>query len=249
MEKNSEKKAGLIIQARMGSSRLPGKILLPVRSNPIFQYQIDRLHDVECPIIIATTTEPADTAIVDFAIGNKLNFFRGSESNVLERYYLCARQYKLDVVIRLTSDCPLIDSVLVNESLNAYLEENDDHLYLSNSLSRTYPRGFDFEIFSFALLEEAYKNATDNWDKEHVTPYIGKNKSGKVRIKQVVNDENNSRFRLTLDTQEDFDLLRLMIEQFNAEKLSGLAIVDILKSHPELVAINAHIEQKTAAGH
>jgi spore coat polysaccharide biosynthesis protein SpsF len=245
VEKNSKKKAGLIIQARMGSSRLPGKILLPVRSNPIFQYQIDRLHDVGCPIIIATSTEPADKAIVDFAIGNSLYYFRGSESNVLERYYLCARQYKLDVVIRLTSDCPLIDSVLVKDSLNSYLEENDDHLYLSNSLSRTYPRGYDFEIFSFALLEEAYKNAEDNWDKEHVTPYIAANKSGKVRVRQVINGENNSCFRLTLDTQEDFELLSLLIEKFGAEKLSGNAIIDILRTHPELVAINKHVEQKT----
>jgi len=249
MEKNSKKKTGIIIQARMGSSRLPGKILLPVKSKPIFQCQIDRLRDVECPIIVATTTEPSDTAVVNFAIVNKLDFFRGSESNVLERYYLCAKQYKLDVVIRLTSDCPLIDPVLINESLSAYLEEKDDYLYLSNSLSRTYPRGFDFEIFSFALLEDAYKNATDNWDKEHVTPYIGANKSGKVRIKQVMNDEDNSRFRLTLDTKEDFDLLRLVIEQFNAEKLSGPAIIDILKTYPELVAINEHIEQKKATSH
>jgi len=155
----------------------------------------------------------------------------------------------LDVVVRLTSDCPLIDPVPIKESIINYLNENNDQLYLSNSLSRTFPRGFDFEIFSIQLLEMAFMNATDNWDKEHVTPYIGNNKSGNVKIKQVVNKENNSRFRLTLDTPEDFELLRSLIEQFNADTLSGSEIVDILKAHPELVSINDHIEQKTYQSH
>ena len=233
----------------MGSSRLPGKILMTVKSKPIFQYQIDRLREVGYPIIIATTTETIDAAIIDFATANELYFFCGSESNVLERFYQCAKQYELDIIIRLTSDCPLIDPVVVQESIDTYMKEYDDYLYLSNSLLRTYPRGFDFEIFSFSLLEDAYKNVTNNWDKEHVTPYIANNKSGKIRIKQVVNNEDNSCFRLTLDTQEDFDLLSLMIEQFEADKLSGPAIIDILKSHPELVAINSHIEQKSAPSH
>ena len=241
-----QKKVGLIVQARLGSSRLPRKILLSVKSKPIFQYQINRLRDVGYPIIVATTSEIADEAIVDFARDNNLDFFRGSETNVLERFYQCAKHFDLDVVVRLTSDCPLIDPLPIKESIFNYLKENNDQLYLSNSLSRTYPRGFDFEIFSFQLLEIAYMNATDNWDKEHVTPYIGNNKSGNVKIKQVVNKENNSRFRLTLDTPEDFDLLRSLIEQFDADILSGPDIVNILKTHPELVSINEHIKQKTS---
>jgi spore coat polysaccharide biosynthesis protein SpsF len=144
-----QKKVGLIVQARLGSSRLPGKILLTVKSKPIFQYQINRLRDVGYPIIVATTSEIADEEIVDFARDNNLYFFRGSETNVLERFYQCAKYFDLDVVVRLTSDCPLIDPLPIKESILNYLKENNDQLYLSNSLSRTYPRGFDFEIFSF----------------------------------------------------------------------------------------------------
>lgn len=244
MIKNSFNNIGIIIQARMGSTRLPSKIMLQVKGEAIFQTQINRLNSIGYSLYIATTTQPADTAIVDFANQNKIKFYRGDENNVLSRYYECAKFYQLDLIIRLTSDCPLIDSDLIKKGIEQYVAEGNKNLYLSNTIERTFPRGFDFEIFSFQLLEEAYQNASDSLDLEHVTPFIWKNKSGKVSFKQITRNTDDSKYRLTLDTPEDFELLKTLIEHYNADILSGNEIIEIMQKHPELALINEHIEQK-----
>ena len=146
------KKVGIIIQARMGSSRLPGKILLDASGKPMLQYLIDKLNKIECVKIIATTDKVQDDEIVQYANNNNVLYFRGSESNVLSRYYECAKFFGIDIIVRITSDCPLIDENLLNESIRFYLNNNNENCYLSNSIKRTFPRGFDFEIFSFKLL-------------------------------------------------------------------------------------------------
>ncbi len=226
----------------MGSSRLPGKILMPVNAQPIFQTQIDRLKTINYPLYIATTTQPADNAVVEFANKNNIPNYRGDENNVLSRYYECAKHHKLDLVVRLTSDCPLIDAEEVKKGIEEYTAIGDNDLYLSNALERTYPRGFDFEIFSFHLLEQAHQHAVDVSDKEHVTPYIWKNKS--VKLKHIKRTTDESRFRLTLDTHEDLELLKILIEQYGAHSLSGDEIIKLMNAHPELALINEHIEQK-----
>jgi spore coat polysaccharide biosynthesis protein SpsF len=238
------KNTGIIIQARMGSTRLPSKIMLPVKGKPIFQYQIDRLKGIDCPLYIATTVKSADIAVVDFAKQNSIPCFRGDEENVLSRYYECAKENKLDLIVRITSDCPLIDPALIKAGIDQYISSENKNLFLSNTINRTYPRGFDFEIFSFHQLENAFLKAVDMPDKEHVTPYIWKNKSGNVQMEQIARAEDVSRYRLTLDTQEDFTLLKTLIEQYHAELLEGDQIIALMKSHPELVLINQHIEQK-----
>ncbi len=238
------KNTGIIIQARMGSTRLPSKIMLPVNGHPIFQSQINRLKSIRYPLYIATTVKSADIAVVDFAKQNNISYLRGDEDNVLSRYYECAKEYKLDLIVRLTSDCPLIDPVLIKNGLDQYLTVDDNNLYLSNTIDRTYPRGFDFEIFSFRLLEEAFLKAVDASDKEHVTPYIWKNRSGLVNIKQMTRATDESEYRLTLDTQEDFTLLKILIEHYHADSLSGDEIITLMQTHPELALINQHIEQK-----
>jgi len=230
----------------MGSTRLPSKIMLPVDGHPIFQSQIDRLKSIPYPLYIATTIQPADTAIVDFALKHKIPSYRGDENNVLRRYYECARFYKLDIVVRLTSDCPLIDPVLIKQSIDQYLALGDYNLYYSNTIERTYPRGFDFEIFSSQMLEKAFHNADDDFDKEHVTPYLWKNKNGAVHLKQIKRSSDASHFRLTLDTPEDFKLLKILIEEHKADLLSGDEIIRIMECNPELALINQHIEQKKA---
>jgi len=228
----------------MGSTRLPSKIMLPVNGHPIFQSQINRLKDLSHPLYIATTTQLADTVVLEFAEKNNIQCFRGDETNVLSRYYECARKFELDLVVRLTSDCPLIDPLLVEKGIRQYLEMGDKKIFLSNAISRSYPRGFDFEIFSYYLLEDAYRNAVDISDKEHVTPYIWKNKSGNVRVEQIIRTSDASQYRLTLDTQEDFALLRILIEEHRADALSGEEIIKLMHAHPELAIINQHIEQK-----
>jgi len=237
-------KVGIIIQARLGSTRLPGKILLPAGGKSLLQIQLDRLRKTEIPLYLATTTRVIDNPLVDFSDKFKVSYFRGDENNVLQRYYECAVKFDLDVIVRVTSDCPLIDSKILSDGISLYLKEENADLYLSNTLERTYPRGFDFEIFSMKLLRQAFENAIDAADTEHVTPFIWKNKMGSVQIKQVKGEPDSSEYRLTVDTEEDYGLIKKMIEDFHADTLTGEEIIDLLRSHPELPEMNKHIEQK-----
>lgn len=236
--------AGIITQARMTSTRLPGKIMKEVNGKSLMQYHIDRLTQTGLPIVIATTVNTTDDVVADFAVKKNIVFHRGSEDHVLSRFYEAAVKNGLETIVRVTSDCPLIDPHLIRNGLEKFVQLSNPYLYLSNALERTFARGFDFEIFSFAYLEEAYKNATDTGDLEHVTPYIWKNRSGKTSFYHVKQVKDNSQYRLTVDTPEDFELVRTVIEKYQADKLSYVEIEEILENHPELAVINAHIEQK-----
>jgi spore coat polysaccharide biosynthesis protein SpsF len=241
-----ENKIGIITQARMTSTRLPGKILMEVGQKPLLKYHCERLIQNGLSVYLATTENKTDDKVVEFAKAEHIPFSRGSESDVLSRFYKCALQNELNVIVRVTSDCPLIDGALVKQGIDKYIEMNDKNLYLSNALERTYPRGFDFEIFSMELLLEAYKNAVLEIDKEHVTPYINRNRSGKVNFYHFRQKEDKSAYRITVDTPEDFELIKKLIEEHGADKMDYKQITEILDKHPELVLINAHIEQKKA---
>jgi spore coat polysaccharide biosynthesis protein SpsF len=241
---SSQLNIGIITQARMTSTRLPGKIFKEVKGKSLLQYHTDRLKQTGFDVVIATTTNKTDDCVIEFADAQKIKSHRGSEDNVLSRYYEAAVKYKLDVIVRVTSDCPLIDPHLIRNSMEKYLKFNNQNLYMCNGVERTFARGFDFEIFSFQLLEEAFRNATEEMDLEHVTPYIWKNRSGNVEFYHVKQEANNSGLRITVDTADDFELIRTLIEQYNAEQLTYVEIEKILLQHPELVAMNAHIEQK-----
>jgi spore coat polysaccharide biosynthesis protein SpsF len=235
---------GIITQARMTSTRLPGKVFKEISNKNLLQYHIDRLKKTGFDIAIATTTNQTDDVINSFAVSQNIKCHRGSENNVLSRFYETAVKYKFDIIIRVTSDCPLIDPHLIRNSIEKYLKLNNLNLYLSNGIERTFARGFDFEIFSFSLLEEAFKNATEESDLEHVTPYIWKNRSGEVEFYHVKQEINNSDLRITVDTSDDFELIKQLIDKYNAAELSYNEIEKILRDHPELIAINSHIEQK-----
>lgn len=228
----------------MTSTRLPGKIMKEVNGKPLLQYHIERLKQSGIDIGIATTINATDDVVSEFAKQNNIPCFRGSEHNVLSRYYEAAIQFKFDIIIRVTSDCPLIDPHLIRHSVEKYLKFNNKHMYVSNGIERTFARGFDFEIFSFELLKDAYNNAKEQPDLEHVTPYIWKNSSKNVQFYYVKQNIDNSSFRITVDTPEDFELIKILIEKYGADKLPYNEIETILASHPELVAINQHIEQK-----
>jgi spore coat polysaccharide biosynthesis protein SpsF len=233
----------IITQARINSSRLPNKIFLEAAGTPFLGHHINRLKKTGLAIIVATTNNGSEKPIVDFCEKENIPCFCGDENNVLKRYYECAKKYGVTTIIRVTSDCPLIDAEIITNGLKAYQESNTK-TYYSNTIERTYPRGMDYEIFSFALLEEAFLNANDDADKEHVTPYIWKNKSGNVTIKNDKNIDDNSEFRITLDTYEDQLLLTGLIEQHHANNLDCKAIVQVLKENPVLADINKFIEQK-----
>ncbi|SHI85050.1 spore coat polysaccharide biosynthesis protein SpsF [Hymenobacter daecheongensis DSM 21074] len=236
--------AGIITQARMGSTRLPGKVLLTARGHSMLHYHVARLQASGLPIFIATTTQPADEAIAQWAAQHGIPCHRGDVDDVLSRYHETARKFGLDTIVRVTSDCPLLDGPLIGSTVAEYQAAHNPQLYISNGLQRTYPRGLDFEVFSRQLLEEAQRYATSLSDREHVTPYLHQNRSGRVEIRQVVRTPDASRYRLTLDTAPDFELLRVLFEQYQADTLSTDELIALLDRHPELVALNAEIEQQ-----
>ena len=235
---------GIISQARMTSSRLPGKVLLKIAGKSLLQYHIERLEISKLPIYIATTTNNSDDEIE--ALASKLNVvtYRGDEHHVLSRYYECAKKNNLDIIVRVTSDCPLIDGNVIQSAVAQYMSINHENLYLSNCQVRTFPRGFDFEIFSFNMLEQAYQNAFLQEDIEHVTPYIIKNSSGINKFENILLPQDKSFIRITVDTESDFILMKLLIENYNAHLLSCEDIIKIFDQNPDLYKINAHIIQK-----
>ncbi|MEK7194230.1 MAG: glycosyltransferase family protein [Patescibacteria group bacterium] len=232
------KKVGIISQARMASTRLPGKLMLSIKGKPLLQYFVERLEKSGIPLYIATSTESNNDIIAGFCEEHDITCFRGDENNILKRYYDCAVEHKLDVIIRITSDCPLSDGAVVKEALETYLAFNDENVHYSNCVELTCPHGMNFEIFSFKLLEEAYKNATDDFDKEHATPYIIKNKSGNVVLKHYTIDKNAHDYRVTVDTYDDFKLMRKLIEEYGADTKNQDEIISIFEAHSELVEMN-----------
>jgi spore coat polysaccharide biosynthesis protein SpsF len=237
-------KAGIITQARMTSTRLPGKILLETDGATVLEHHCRRLAWSTIPIFIATTTNSSDQPIVELARELNLPYYRGDEQNVLQRFYQCAQHHALEIIVRVTSDCPLVDGNLIAQGLENYLGFDDKNIYYSNALVRKFPRGLDFEIFSFDLLKDAYEHATEESDREHVTPYINKNRSGKTILKHYVTEEDNSDLRWTLDTQDDWELIRTLFETYKVAGLTYREILDIVRKHPELESINKYIKQK-----
>ena len=239
--------AAIISQVRMGSTRLPGKVLLPAAGRPLLDYHVEHLHQSGLPVLLATTTESADDVLAAYAQDQNLPYYRGSETDVLARYYHAAREFGADTIVRVTSDCPLVDGELIGAAVRRYQAEDNPLAYRSNSIVRTFPRGLDFEIFSFELLKEAFEHATLPYEREHVTPYLKTNPATAGRV--VFRDEvwsggDFSQFRITLDTPEDYTVLRCLMEEHDAANLQLPELLALLVAHPEIMALNAHIEQK-----
>lgn len=240
-------KTAAIIQARMTSTRLPGKVLKKIMDKPLLEYQIERLLNSKLinEIIVATTTNVTDKPIVDLC--NKLNikFFRGSEEDVLSRYYNAAKEFNAEVIVRLTSDCPVIDSEVVDKVIKYYLNNKNEYDYVSNTLIRTFPRGMDTEVFPFSVLETSFRQAKTKSEREHVTPYIY-NDPDIFNLGYVTYKQNESYHRWTVDTGEDLELIRNIItELYPVNKFFTLEdIIDLFNRYPNWLKINAHIEQK-----
>ncbi len=240
-------KTVIIDQARMTSTRLPGKVMQEVLGKPLLAYQIERLRRVNeaDEVVIATTTNNSDQPIVELCEDLGVAYYCGSEEDVLSRYYEAAVNFAADTVVRVTSDCPLIDPAVVDKVIKYYKNKRDNYDYVSNTLQRTYPRGMDTEVFSFKALEEAFLNAKEQPEREHVTPYICWHPE-RYRLHNVYYHEDQSRHRWTVDEIEDFLLIKNIIEtiypfkkQFNMEDVLGS-----LNKHPEWVELNAGVEQK-----
>ncbi|MBD1872963.1 glycosyltransferase family protein [Nodosilinea sp. FACHB-131] len=237
----------IIVQARMTSTRLPGKVLKPVLGKPLLTYQIERLKRVKAAdsIVIATTENSADDPIVELCQALAVDYFRGSEQDVLSRYYRAAQTAQADVVVRVTSDCPLIDPEVIDEVIQVYIAQRDRYDYVSNSLRRSYPRGLDTEVFSAQALEQAHREAIAQPDREHVTPFIY-NHPNRYAIGQVTTAQDLSRHRWTVDTPEDFELIKRMLEALYPQvpNFTLQDCLDLLSQHPDWTVINSHVEQK-----
>jgi len=229
---------GCIIQARMGSSRLPGKVLKELEDGKsILFYLLKQIKHCKFidKIVIATTDLDEDDKISNFAESEGLEVFRGNEENVLERYYKCAKKFKLTTIVRITGDCPLIDPQIVDMVIKKYKENTYD--YVTNCLKRTFPYGTEVEIFSFNSLENAHKNAELPSEKEHVTPYI-RNHENKFKIFNIENKENVSNYRWVVDEKNDFELVKKIVSKIKTSPILMSDILMLLKSEPNLKKIN-----------
>ena len=234
---------GCIIQARMGSSRLPGKTLMKLNQNrAVLDFVVNQLSfsTLIDKIIIATTNLEQDDIIEQTAKNLGIQCFRGNSDDVLDRYYNCAKEFEIDNIVRITSDCPLIDPEIVDEVIRKYKSENYD--YFTNTLIRTYPIGTDVEIFSFEILEKTWQNATLPSEREHVTPFI-RNKKMNFRIGNLESKKKLDHFRWTLDRQKDLDLIREIITKINKNPILMNDILNLFSTEPQLIKINENISQ------
>jgi len=232
-----------IIQARTSSTRLPNKIMLKVNNKPLLQHQIERLKKVKKidKIVVATTTNKKDGAIINLCKKIKIDFFRGSEEDVLSRYYKCSLVYpEYKTIIRSTSDCPLIDPEVV-ENVISFFKKNDLDYASSAALNKfTFPDGIDIEIFKLKLLKEAYENAKSKHEREHVTIYI-QNKKG-IKKECFTSKIDFSHFRFTVDELKDFEVIRFIIENTppNASYLEHIAFIT---KYPHIMVKNMNIKR------
>jgi len=229
-----------IIQARMGATRLPGKMMKDLSGQPVVAHVINRVKMAASinELWLATTIREQDNVLAVWAEEHSVRCFRGSENNVLDRYYQTALKAEADVVVRITADCPLLDYQIVDQVVNKYLEGGSD--YVCNTQPPTFPDGLDVEIFSFGALEKAWKEAKLKSEHEHVTPYIWK--QPKIfKIKNVNNSDDLSHHRWTLDTPEDLELIRKVVKEMSRyDGYCGLeCILQIIEKHPDWQEINS----------
>ena len=243
-------RTGIVIQARTSSSRLPGKVLkeLPYGSGvTVLEQVLRRMKRVKYAdaVVVATTVEKVDDPIEKISYTENVKCFRGSRNDVLERFYLAAIKNRLDVVVRITSDCPCIDPEIVERLIAKRRTTTAD--YASNSILETFPRGFDAEVFTFASLAQAFREATTVHDREHVTPFIYNNKK-KFRLASLLAPSQLQlpALRVTLDTDEDYSLLCAIYDSlYRKNKYFGCRdVVGLFQSKPWLKLINGKILQK-----
>lgn len=204
-------KADAIIQARLGATRLPGKVLLKIMGKTILEYVVERVRKAGTigKIIVATTIEKEDSQIADLVNGMGVNLYRGSKDDVLDRFYNAAKSHKVRHMVRITADCPLIDPEIIDRVVDSYHQSGAD--YCSNTLVETFPDGEDVEVFNYRALSEAWAAARLVSEREHVTPYIRKNPN-RFKLLNVQNDTNLYGKRWTLDTKEDFEFIKAVLE-------------------------------------
>ncbi|ALA70056.1 acylneuraminate cytidylyltransferase [Geobacillus stearothermophilus 10] len=234
----------IIIQARMGSSRLPGKVLMPLGNTVVLDYVVSRCQRVKeiDDVIVATSTLPQDDAVESWCKQHHVSCFRGSEDDVLARYYECAKPYQPDYVIRVTADCPFVDYELANQIIEAMKAEPSDIVIVEGDL----PRGLVVEMVSFPALEYIYHHGKEPRHREHVTYYAYEFPDEfKRTLVQAPKDICQPQLRITLDTEEDYQLCKAVANHFRGDRLvRSHEVVQFLLNRPDVARLNAHVRQK-----
>lgn len=231
-----------IIQARISSTRLPGKVLKKIKDKTILEHVVDRVKAAKSidNIVVATTTNKEDLKIVNICSESGISIFCGSEDDVLDRYYQTARLFKAEHIVRITSDCPLIDPQVIEEVIELYFKEKAD--YATNTMPETFPDGLDTEVFSFNTLKIAWENAKLFSEREHVTPYIRKNPNIFKLVNLKCNFSLNNK-RWTIDEPIDLKFIKIIYKNlYSEDSLFGMRkILDFLKKNPKIEKINKNI--------
>jgi len=230
-----------IVQARMSSSRLPGKVLKEVKGKPLIGYLLERLSASKRinKIMVATTIDKDDDAVYNYVRSLKFDVYRGSNEDVLSRYYFAAEKYKPDSVMRITGDCPLIDPGICDRLIDFYIKEKADYA----CLSPRFAEGLDCEVFGFKVLEAMYKNAKKKSEREHVSLFLHNN-PGMFNKKILDNTADDSKYRITVDEPEDFEVAKAIIENLyksNSDFFDFQAIKKFLDKNPGISRKNSHI--------
>lgn len=238
-------KIDIIIQARMGSARLKGKVLKKYKKYIPLKILIERLKKCKkvSNIIICTTKLAEDDEIISFCKKENIKFFRGAKDDVLSRYYHCAKKFKSKEIVRVTSDCPLVDFRIINSMLNSFLNLNIDYYANTYPLPTTYPDGMDIEIFSFSTLKKTFMQAKLPSEREHVTPFMYNSKKFKIKRKDLKKDV--SKFRFCIDYKSDYNFFIKLLKYFKNRiyVISMLDLINHVKKRPGLIYYQRKIKR------
>ena len=235
-----------IIQARMGSSRLPGKVLMDLAGQTVLERVVRRIQRCEYvdEVVVATSFLPVDDNIVATCRQIDVSVFRGSETDVLDRFWMAANAQHADICVRITADCPLIDPGVSDDIIRRFMQANPAIDYASNKIPQSYPRGLDTEVFTITALERAWQNALLPYERSHVTIYIYEHPD-QFGLLSIVSDVNRADWRWTLDTLEDLEFIRQIYLRLGAaDRFTWRDVIALLEKEPELRNINRHVMQK-----
>ena len=239
-----------ILQARMGASRLPNKVLLKIKGKTLLELYVNRVKQSRLldEIVIATTTKSEDDAIEEIASKLGIECFRGSEHDLLDRYYQCAKKYRGDVVVRVTPDDPFVDHRVIDQAIQLFEDNEVD--FVTNHFEPTYPEGLDVEVYSIHALEKSWKEAKLLSEREHVFPYI-QNNQGKFKIINFKQEKNYSYLRWTIDYDCDYEMTKIIYDCLYDKTPIFLQedILKLLEKQPEISEMNAHIKRKEGVNH
>ena len=227
-----------IIQARMGSTRLPGKTMEKItKDKRVIDFVVEQLKFSKIieKIIVAIPDSIEDDVTYNHLLSKKIQTYRGSLKNVLDRYYQCAKNISSSVIVRVTADCPLIDPEIVDKVITKFIKNKFD--YVSNTHPRTFPYGTETEVFSFNALEKAWNETRNDFDREHVTPYFYKNPN-KFSIGNVIQEKNQSNYRWTIDYNEDLELVKYIANNIIKKPILTNDIINLIIKNPNILKIN-----------